>query len=58
MPRFRVTETRARTVVYLIDAVDERAAEQLDGDVIDESGDDYSLEAQSVEQVSDEEEDA
>ena len=58
MPRFKVAETRARRVEYLIDAESEDAARRLDGEIIEEGGDadDYGLEILSVEQVDDEEE--
>lgn len=58
MPRFRVAEIRARKVIYLIDAVDERAARHLEGDILDEGGDadDYGQEILEVEEVADDEE--
>ena len=58
MPRYRVTEIRARKATYLIDAATEDAAKGLNGDIIAEGGDadDYGQEILDVEQVDDDEE--
>lgn len=60
MPRYRVTEIRARKAVYLIDAADEKAAERGDGEILDEGGDadDYGQELVSVERVDNDETEA
>lgn len=42
MPRFHVTEIRAFRNNIIIDAVDEAAAARLDGDIVEEYGDNYS----------------
>lgn len=55
MPRYRVTEIRARRSVYLIDAETEEDARSGNGDIIDEGADadDYTDEVLEVEQVDD-----
>lgn len=59
-PRFRVKEIRARNSTYLIDARTEDDATHGRGEFIDFGGDadDYGLELVSVEEVSDDEEEA
>jgi hypothetical protein len=48
MPRFRVVEQRMYEVEYIIEAVDERAAEYLWGDIIEENGDSLNSHAYDV----------
>ena len=58
MPRFIVIEQRAYREGYLIDAVDEEAAQQREGEVISESEtDSWADELLSCEEVDDDVED-
>jgi len=55
MPRFKVTETRAFTNVFLIDADTEDNAEKMDGEIIEEApdADSYTQSVDRVEEVGD-----